>query len=542
MESNDIVFTTYGTLGAEFSVNVGELTEAPLLKAKWLRVCLDEGHFIKNSNAKTAKAAKLLNAKRKWIISGTPIQNNLSELWSLLHWLDVQPYAEKRSLFKNQIENRVKVGDRLGLRRLQTLVQAICLRRTKSDKVNGKPLVQLPEKKVIQRELDFSDDERAVYEAYQSKGREIIERYMRRGTLMNNYAHVFAVMMRLRQLCCHRELLPVQWGEVNMNEIVELAAQEQERALLMQQAAANANGVQPEAVDDMNRRLAEQLRDMIKAGMTDDCSICLSDVTSPVITKCSHIFCRECITQVIQQNRPPAPCPLCRGNIFVQELLEAAQSNDEEEEEDAKNKENDEKEEDVDQFPDIVVDVSSSKINAVIKELKGIRRDYPGEKTIIVSQFTSLLSIMQPLLTEENYNWTRLDGSMSARQRSEVIADFQSSKASSPTVLLLSLRAGGVGLNLTAASRMMLLDPAWNPATEEQCFDRIHRLGQVRDVKIIKFVMKNSIEQRMLAIQEKKRNLIAGAFRQSDSERRAQRIQDILDLFGIGPQPNNASQ
>ena len=61
----------------------------------------------------------------------------------------------------------------------------------------------------------------------------------------------------------------------------------------------------------------------------------------------------------------------------------------------------------------------------------------------------------------------------------------------SPDVLLLSLRAGGVGLNLTAGSRMILIDPAWNPATEHQCFDRIHRLGQLKDVVITKFVMKN---------------------------------------------------
>jgi SNF2 family DNA or RNA helicase len=106
-------------------------------------------------------------------------------------------------------------------------------------------------------------------------------------------------------------------------------------------------------------------------------------------------------------------------------------------------------------------------------------------------------------------------------------------------VLLLSLRAGGVGLNLNVANHMLLLDPAWNPSTEEQCFDRIHRLGQKKPVTITRFVMKNSIEMKMLDIQERKKNLISGAFRQTEGERRQQRLRDIRDLFGITDQPAN---
>jgi len=122
---------------------------------------------------------------------------------------------------------------------------------------------------------------------------------------------------------------------------------------------------------------------------------------------------------------------------------------------------------------------------------------------------------------------------MSQRERTSVIAEFQDPSPDSPRVLLLSLRAGGVGLNLTAANKMVLIDPAWNPATEDQCFDRIHRLGQTRDCQIVKFIHKDSIEERMMAIQEKKKDLISGAFQQTAAERRQQRIQDIRDIFGI---------
>jgi SNF2 family DNA or RNA helicase len=77
--------------------------------------------------------------------------------------------------------------------------------------VDGRPLIALPTKTVTLKELEFTQEEKVIYDAYHKKGKELIEKYMRRGTLLRNYAHVFAVMMRLRQLCCHKELLPVKW-------------------------------------------------------------------------------------------------------------------------------------------------------------------------------------------------------------------------------------------------------------------------------------------------------------------------------------------
>ena len=129
--------------------------------------------------------------------------------------------------------------------------------------------------------------------------------------------------------------------------------------------------------------------------------------------------------------------------------MEAAPNNEEEVCEGDDNEENDEN-----KYDDIVVDVSSTKINAVLKELAIIRKENPRRKTVVVSQFTSLLSMLQPLLKDEGYRYTRLDGTMNTRARSDVIAEFQDTEAEDgPTVLLLSLRAGGVGLNLTSASR-----------------------------------------------------------------------------------------
>ena len=216
--------------------------------------------------------------------------------------------------------------------------------------------------------------------------------------------------------------------------------------------------------EDVERKLMNQLRDMIRSGVSDDCSVCLDDLKTPVITPCAHVFCRQCIERVLETIKPPS-CPLCRNKIDnKKQLLEAGQDDEE-----------DEKGEDsLADMEDIVVKVSSSKVNAALKEMLRIQRDCPDDKIVVVSQFTSFLNILQPLIKDNNFSTVRLDGTMSHMERSEIVSVFQSRKKDSPKVMLLSLKAGGVGLNLTAANHLLLLDPAWNPASEWQCFDRTH--------------------------------------------------------------------
>ena len=303
LQGHDIVLTTYGTLQSEF--NEAESC-GPLLKAKWLRVCLDEGHFIKNHLSKTAKAALRLDTERKWIISGTPIQNNLTELWCLLVWLNEPNYGGNRIKYRREIEGPVKMGSMRGVLRLQFLIEAFCLRRTKKDEVGGKPLVVLPPKNVQIKELEFTREEKIVYEAYEKECRKVVERFMKKNTALKNYAHIFAIMMRLRQLCCHREMLTeISWKNIKLEEIEEMISE-------VHQADAEEN----EEDEERSRALAERLREMIRDGISDECSICLGDFDHPVITPCAHIYCKPCITQLIETfPQPPAPCPLCRGKI-----------------------------------------------------------------------------------------------------------------------------------------------------------------------------------------------------------------------------------
>jgi superfamily II DNA or RNA helicase len=148
---------------------------------------------------------------------------------------------------------------------------------------------------------------------------------------------------------------------------------------------------------------------------------------------------------------------------------------------------------------------TSSKIEALLENLEQVAAE--GHKALVFSQWTSLLDLVEPHLTAANVSFGRLDGS--TRDRASVVERFQSE--SGPTVLLTSLKAGGTGLNLTAADHVFLLDPWWNPAVEDQAADRAHRIGQVRPVMVYRLIAKDTVEEGILTLQAKKRGLAEAA-------------------------------
>ncbi len=142
---------------------------------------------------------------------------------------------------------------------------------------------------------------------------------------------------------------------------------------------------------------------------------------------------------------------------------------------------------------------SSSKVEALVEALVTAAED--GHKALVFSQWTSLLDLIEPVLRQIGMEFTRLDGS--TRDRAAVVESFQSE--SGPPVMLISLKAGGTGLNLTAADHVFLCDPWWNPAVEDQAADRAHRIGQERPVMIYRLVAAETVEERILDLQQRKR-------------------------------------
>lgn len=144
---------------------------------------------------------------------------------------------------------------------------------------------------------------------------------------------------------------------------------------------------------------------------------------------------------------------------------------------------------------------SSSKLDRLLGALEDAVSD--GHKALVFSQWTSFLDRVEPILKNAGIRFTRLDGS--TRDRAGVVAEFQADDG--PPVMLVSLKAGGTGLNLTAADHVFLLDPWWNPAVEDQAADRAHRIGQERPVMVYRMVAKDTVEERIFALQAKKRAL-----------------------------------
>jgi superfamily II DNA or RNA helicase len=144
---------------------------------------------------------------------------------------------------------------------------------------------------------------------------------------------------------------------------------------------------------------------------------------------------------------------------------------------------------------------TSSKVERLVEALEDAVAE--GHKALVFSQWTSLLDRIEPRLGAAGIPFTRLDGS--TRDRAAVVSQFQDDAG--PPVLLVSLKAGGTGLNLTAADHVFLLDPWWNPAVEDQAADRAHRFGQQRPVMVYRMVTKDTVEERILVLQESKRRV-----------------------------------
>uniref|UniRef100_A0A8C8C2R8 Helicase-like transcription factor n=1 Tax=Oncorhynchus tshawytscha TaxID=74940 RepID=A0A8C8C2R8_ONCTS len=486
LSSQHMVLTTYNVLSADYSVSGGA---SPLHTVRWLRVVLDEGHIIRNPNTQQSKAVLKLNTQRRWILTGTPIQNNLRDLWMLVAFLRLKPF-DVREWWNRVIQRPVTQGDKTGLQNLQALVKCVTLRRTKTSRVCGRPLVSLPERSVRIEEVELTQKEREEYELARTEGRTTISRYVAEGTVLRNYADVLAILVRLRQFCCHPGLL----GKTTTH-----------------------TGVVAVTPAELRERLIMKLRLVLGTGSDEECAVCLDSVRLPVITHCAHVYCRPCIAEVIRSEQEQARCPLCRGQIKASELVEFPL--EEEEEEESNLLENWR---------------SSSKVEALMSSLLRLRSEDDSIRSLVVSQFTRFLTILEIPLREEGFKFVRLDGTMSQKRRAQVIQEFQSDAPGSPLIMLLSLKAGGVGINLSAASRVFLMDPAWNPAAEDQCVDRCHRLGQKRDVVITKFIVKGSVEENMVKIQRQKQDLVEKAFgTKNPSERKTSRVDEIRALMEL---------
>lgn len=533
-----VVLTTYGTVQNEWARlnkmrdEKGKLPRIGLYSVEFFRIVLDEGHNIRNRTTKTAKSVHELELRRKWVLTGTPVVNRLDDIFSIVKFLRLDPWSNF-SYWKTFVTlpfEQKKFNQTLDV--VKSILQPIFLRRTKSMKLaDGTPLVSLPDKEVMVEELDFSKREQLYYDFFKSRAYQSFKEGMNTGDLMRKYTQILTHILRLRQICCHPDLVS---GSDELDDSWKEQVAEFEKPT--QSERYESETAMKQLMFSLYKRL--DVKDA-------ECSICTQAPISlgeMTVTECGHTYCFHCLMEHIdfqKRNGKDPQCPDCRGSISKYRLFRVRHklTSKKEVRFHTREKIDDPEAQYNYQLYYHDPDKTSAKINALAMHLRNLRDQSPGESVVVFSQFSSYLDLIENELKVigndgEEFEVFKFDGRLNMNDREKILQNFAGEKKlmGKISVLLLSLKAGGVGLNLTCASRAFMMDPWWSPSVEDQAIDRIHRIGQSQNVKVVRFIIKNSIENKMLRIQERKR-MMGEAVEVEEEERRKQRIEEIKLLF-----------
>ncbi|KAK4221968.1 SNF2 family N-terminal domain-containing protein [Podospora fimiseda] len=468
IESHDIIICSYPTLAREWRQNAESST---LFQHKWHRVVLDEAHMIKNTASLTAKATFALRSERRWAVTATPIQNRLTELASLFQFLRLFPYCEKAA-FDTHITNLWTIGQaEEALKRLKRLLGFVMLCRSSE-------AITLPPRTDRRVTLQLETTERQQYDRAKEQAiRRLDDAFFCENAKLG-YINALSKINTLRLIC--------NLSEIN-SKIVDRAERPNQEC---QDAFAHSNAWDLQTATAM-------LHEMPLLGLPYTCTNCKSSIEglqaeklqSVLLTQCLLLWCSGCdkeassLEATVTYCTCPSPCPHVR-------LPFSSVINTESSPPPPFSLHNGKR-----QYP--------AKIKALISDLKSTDSDV---KSIVFSFWKSSLDLIKMALTETevDINCLQIDGTVPNKRRPDILNQFQTGR--DYKVLLLSLSCGAVGLNLTAASRVYLMEPQWNPAIEEQALARVHRLGQTREVTTVRFVIDNTIEKFVLDLQEKKRD------------------------------------
>ncbi|KAI2777343.1 SNF2 family N-terminal domain-containing protein [Daldinia loculata] len=460
LERVDIVFTTYETLRAELPGGNASIGRSGLLHdIDWHRVVLDEAHIVRNRASKIFQAVRMLKAKHRWCLTGTPIQNRLEDLGALVEFLRVDPFNDP-DIFKHTFLAPIYKEQQGGWGRLRSLIKSIALRRTKASVDTD---LGLPPRKDLIHCVHLNDEEQALYNLVKRGFALAIESG---GAIMNT----FQFILRLRQICNHgSDLLP----------------------------------------GDLQGWLQE-----VTCPRPQGCEFCGNildheDESSYHVFSCFHQVCRVCHqSSSVYDDSSYFTCPLCNGTTLEgDDNIRSAKGS---------------KIQPLRYHP-------SSKVKALLQNLHNdhtvaIVSNQRPAKSIIFSTWTGMLDLIGRALSLNSFTYQRLDGSKSLAQRRYALDEFRANQ--SCTILLASLGSAAVGLDLTMASRVHLMEPGWNPLVEQQAMDRAYRLGQENEVITTRYIVSgsDSIEQYILQRQSWKTNLVASSLDYSKANQNEARI------------------
>ena len=371
IQNYNIIITSYDLLKRDIDIYKE-------LGCNFKYVIADEAQYIKNNNTQNAKAIKEISSETRYALTGTPIENSLSELWSIFDFI-MPGYLFKYKKFKELYEIPIiKENDENSMNKLKMLIEPFVLRRIKKD-----VLTELPDKTVTVLNNEMQEEQLKIYAAYVARAKKEAINEINANGFEKSQIKILALLMRLRQICCHPELF-----------------------------LSNYNG-------------------------------------------------------------------------------------------------------------------ESSKLNQCIEIIKGAIS--AGHKILLFSGYTSMLQIIERELKKEKIQYLKLTGQTKVGDRIKLVDEFNENE--DIKVFLISLKAGGTGLNLIGADMVIHYDQWWNVSSENQATDRTYRIGQKRNVQVYKLITKNSIEEKIYELQQKKSKLADTMLSTNETFINRLSKEDIMALF-----------
>ncbi|KAL2132804.1 hypothetical protein VTI74DRAFT_3373 [Chaetomium olivicolor] len=481
----DVVLTTYDTLRSEKDC------EGPLFEMGWARIILDEAHNIRNRFSKIFTAAQAIKAQNRWCLTGTPIQNRLDDYGALLSFIRVPPF-ETVDKFNHLVAEPVKKRKQYAFKRLRTLVKATCLRRTKQSIGHA---LTLPKKEEVNVVLDLDPSDRELYDFFKSRTVTLVKDAIasselscrgrpRPGVRGGWYEEILPLIGHLRRICDHGQ------------------------DLLHQAALRMWRG----------RHVADSSTWPLATAGPAKCVACGAELEDddglmgPVELSCGHFTCASCSAaeNASETSSAQGPCSGCFGRSPL---------------------------------PGVDEDVSkeyrpSVKIQALLQNLArehstgSTGGNGAGCKSVVFSCWTAMLNLIEKALRNGGISYRRIDGQTTLQKRTEALAAFRDN--ADCKVMLASIGSVAEGVNLSAANHVHIMEPHWNPMVEAQAVDRVHRIGQPKDVVITRYLIKNSIEFYVRGVQEDKLRLIHQSLSSTElsrPEKDGRRYQKLLEAL-----------
>ncbi|KAH7063453.1 SNF2 family N-terminal domain-containing protein [Macrophomina phaseolina] len=548
-----------------------ETHKGDLHKVEWKRVVLDEAQQIKNYRSRTSLACRALKGKYRWALSGTPILNSPLELYPYFKFLEV-PWTGSFRIFK---ENYYKTGSHEEpLERLSLMTSRFMIRRTHKDTMFGAPILKLPKASERIHWVKFNDLERG----------NLRDRPPAHGNILM----IEVVMKDLLEREDHEKIRELTQIEVprhdsRRGQLIELRRLLADPVVSGDAADEPKDGNTPATTrsSEPHNRLrdlpdgdidiggahgrkfnfAKYLKDLRTGERWEElrertlCVVCHENPEEPYVTACYHIYCRECLElhqhECAKDGMDYTRCRRCQieytwAHPCDEFELDSIISDAEDAEINAtaapvnrwrkrmkKNKGKRRRGDDVEITRTWIerhgTVLPSAKTVAIKAQILNWLEDDPACKILVYTQFISMIQILKKICDTEGWSKQEYSGRMSIQARDKALENF---KRNNVSILLASLKCGGLGLNLTEAKHVISVDPWWNWALEQQAFCRVFRIGQQEETSMTRFVVEGTIDEKLIDMQDRKQAEIDQVMGDTGQLRENLSMNDMMRLFG----------